>query len=374
MRIAPGPRLLRHVQSRLRPRRKKRPGTPPGALVYEGEPPAAPVRIALFEYGGGRFEERVIEDLDALPAEQPDGTVWWIDVEGIHEVDVVERLGKRYGLHPLTLEDLVNPRQRPKLEEYPEYLYVALQMMHYDHASGVVTPEQVSIIFGPGYLLSFQEGHVGDAFDPVRRRLREARGQVRELGSDYLAYALIDVVVDYYLEILEGLGEHVEDLEDEVTAKPDTELLRDINRIRRSLITLRRSVWPLRDVVVALERVERPFVSDAIDLYLRDVYDHTIRTVELIESAREILASLVEVHLSTISNRMNEVMKVLTIIATFFLPLTFIVGIYGMNFDRSTSPLNMPELGWYYGYPFAWLLMIGTAGVMYVYFRRKGWL
>ena len=374
MRIPSGPRLLRHVQHQLRPRRKKRPGTPPGVLVYEGEAPSAPASISLIDYDASRISECEVTDVSTCAAYRDPSTVTWINVEGIHEVDKVEELGGMFGMHPLTLEDVVSPRQRPKLEEYDTYIYVALQMMHYDHDSGTVQPEQVSIVFGDGFLISFQEGRVGDAFDPVRRRLRESRGHVRSLRADYLAYALIDVVVDYYLEILEGLGEHVEALEDLVTTRTDTSLLRDINALRRSMLVLRRAVWPLRDVIVALERTNHPFVSDAIDPYLRDVYDHTVRTVELIESSREILASLVDVHLSTVNNSMNEVMRVLTIIATFFLPLTFIVGIYGMNFNPAASPLNMPELNWFFGYPFAWALMLGTAGVMYFYFRRKGWL
>ena len=373
MRRSNGSRALRAAQRRLRPR-KKPPGAVPGTLIYEGDEPVGPARLGVFDYGPDHVEERGLDDAEACARYRDPETVTWIDVDGVHDVALVERLGSLFGLHPLTLEDVVSPDQRPKLEEYPGYVYVVLQMMHYDHDALTIEAEQVSLIVGDGFVLSFQESKEGDVFEPVRQRLREGRGLLRKHGADFLAYALIDVIVDHYMDILEGLGEHIEDLEDDVTTRPDTDRLRDINRLRRKVIGLRRSIWPLRDVIAALERADHPFITDAVDPYLRDVYDHTVRTVELIESAREILASLVELHLSTVSNRMNEVMKVLTIISVFFLPLTFIVGVYGMNFNPEASPLNMPELNWAFGYPAAWGLMLGVAFVMFLFFRRKGWL
>ena len=247
-------------------------------------------------------------------------------------------------------------------------------MMHYDHRTGSVEPEQVSIVVGRGFLLSFQEAKAGDPFEPVRHRLRGGHGYVRSAGADYLAYALVDVIVDHYLDILEGLGEHIERLEDDLLDRPTPGVLRAINRLRRQVFLLRRSIWPLRDVIVAFERSDCSFITADVDPYLRDVYDHTVRTVELIESAREMLAALTELYLATASHRMNEVIKVLTVIATFFLPLSFIAGVYGMNFDPAASPLNMPELGWAWGYPFAWALMLATAGGLLLFFRRRGWI
>ncbi|WP_218830541.1 magnesium/cobalt transporter CorA [Rubrivirga marina] len=342
-------------------------------LVYEGDEGAGPVQIHVIDYDADRLEEGPAT-VDACDRYRDARTVSWIDVDGVHDVALVERLGASFGLHPLTLEDIVSPDQRPKLEEYPGYVYVVLQMMHYDHDARRIEAEQVSLVVGEGFVLSFQESKEGDVFEPVRQRLREGRGVIRKHGADFLTYALIDVVVDHYMEILEGLGEHIEDVEDDLTARPNADRLRDITGLRRQVIALRRSIWPLRDVVAALERADHPFVTDAIDPYLRDVYDHTVRTIELIESAREILASLVELHLSAVSNRLTEVMKVLTIISVFFLPLTFIAGVYGMNFNPEASPLNMPELNWFYGYPFAWGLMLAVALVMFGVFRRKGWL
>ena len=274
----------------------------------------------------------------------------------------------------LTLEDIVSTSQRPKLEEYPTYIYIVLQMMHYEHEAGTLEAEQLSHVVGDAFGLSFQEAKEGEVFEPVRRRLREGRGRIRSAGSDYLAYALLDLVVDYYLDVLEGLGEHLEALEDAITTNPDPVQLRSINRLRRQVLFLRRSIWPLRDVVTALERSTLPFMTADVGVFFRDVYDHTVRTAEMIEASREVLASMTELYLSTVSQRMNEIMKVLAVISTFFLPLTFIAGLYGMNFDPGASPLNMPELDWYYGYPFALTLMAAIAVVMFVFFRRRGWL
>lgn len=364
---------LHAVTARLRPGRKQ-PGAAPGTLVYEGAREPGPVRVHVYDYDADRLEERTLEDVAACIAYRDRETTTWINVDGVHDVELVEQLGRIFDIHPLTLEDIVSTDQRPKMEEYPGYVFVVLQMMHYDHARVALASEQVSFVIGPGYLVSFQESVEGDVFDPVRQRLREQRGRIRGAGADYLAYALIDVVVDYYMEILEGLGEHIEDLEDEVTVEPGPDVIHRINRLRRKVVLLRRSIWPLRDVVTALERSERPFMSPETDVFFRDVYDHTVRTVELIESAREVLATLADLHLSTLSFRMNEIMKVLAIISTFFLPLTFIAGIYGMNFNPEASPFNMPELNWFFGYPFAWAVMLAVALVMYLFFRRKGWL
>lgn len=365
---------LRAVKHHLTHGSRKRPGTPPGTLVYEGEQPAKPVRIQLYDYTADRLNEYDVSDIEELSGLcTTDGTTW-INVDGVHDVEVVEKVGRLFDVHPLTLEDVVSTDQRPKMEEYPDYVYVVLQMMHYDHEQAQIATEQVSIIFGDGFLISFQEITEGDVFDPVRRRLRDARGHIRNRKADYLAYALVDVIVDYYMEILEGLGEHIVRLEDRVTDEPEPDVMRDINRLRRKVLLLRRSIWPLRDVIVALERCDRDFMTTETDLFFRDVYDHTVRTVELIESAREVLATLTDLHLSTLSFRSNEIMKILAIIATIFLPLTFIAGVYGMNFDVDASPFNMPELGWYFGYPFALALMLAVAATMVIFFRRKGWM
>jgi magnesium transporter len=370
---SPGSRALRRVQRHILPHRtkgpnKKQPGTAPGTLVYEGEKAQEPLRIHVFDYDAEELQEHEIEEAVACAPFRDEQTVTWINIDGVHDVEFVERMGEVFGLHPLTLEDIVSTDQRPKFEEYPEYVYLVLKMMHYDHATSHIEAEQVSILFGRGFLLSFQESKEGDVFQPVRERLREQRGIIRGAGADYLAYALIDVVVDYYMDILEGLGEHIEELEDAITLRSDTDALREINGLRRKVILLRRSIWPLRDVILALERSDRPFITAEIDPYLRDVYDHTVRTVELIESAREILTSLVDLHLSTVSNRMNEVMKVLTVVGTIFIPISFLAGVYGMNFR------DMPELESHWAYPSFWMICVGVSGGMLLWMRRRGWI
>lgn len=361
----------------MRPHRKrspKQPGAAPGTLVYQGDEPLGPVKMRVFDYDAGTFQEKVLDSPAECARFRQSPTVTWIDVEGVQEVGLVEQIGARFGVHPLTLEDIVNTRQRPKIEEYPGYVYVVLKMLHYRHDDISLEDEQVSLILGKGFLLSFQETKEGDVFDPVRQRLREGKGRIRQMGANYLAYTLIDLVVDHYLGVLEGLGEHIEALEDQIVSDPTPEVLRRINHLRRHVLFLRRSIWPLREVVATLARNEQPLVSPEINLFFRDVYDHAIRTTEFIEASRELLASMTELYLSTLSIRMNEVMKVLAIISTFFLPLTFIAGLYGMNFNPEASPLNMPELNWYFGYPFALGIMIVLAVVMYAFFRHKRWL
>ena len=355
-------------------RSKKEPGTPPGTLIYEGEVPAGPVRIYVYDFDQDKLVEREVDEIASLGTYRDSTSTTWINVDGVHDAAVVEEIGRQFDIHPLTLEDVMSPDQRPKVEEYPGYTYVVLQMMHYDHDPISLRPEQVSIVLMKGVVLSFQEAIEGDAFDPVRQRLREGGDQIRGGGADYLLYVLVDVIVDYYMHILEALGDHIDDLEDEVIADPSPAIIRRISAIRRKVSLVRKSIWPLRDAVLALERSERSYMSKANKIYFRDVYDHAVRTIEIIESAREVLATVTDLHVSTLSYRMNEIMKVLAIIATFFLPLTFIAGVYGMNFDPDASPLNMPELTWDYGYLYALLLMSAVAVGMFIYFRRREWL
>ncbi len=352
-------------------RRKK--GLAPGTLVYGGDEPTGPVAIRAIDYNSEMLQETEVERVEDCAAYATRETVTWINVDGVHDTALVSRLGQLFDIHPLTLEDVVSTHQRPKMEEYPAYVYIVLQMMHYDHETAALESEQVSLVFGSGFLISFQESIEGDVFEPIRKRLRES-GRIRAGGADFLAYALIDIVVDHYMYILEDLGEHIEALEDEVTIHPHPDIMHEINTFRRGVVHLRRSIWPLRDVVAALQRSELSFVSAETGLFLRDVYDHTVRTAEIIESTRDILASLTDLHVSALSFRMNEIMKVLAIIATFFMPLTFISGIYGMNFNPEASPLNMPELEWYFGYPFALGVMAVVAIGMFLFFRRRKWL
>ena len=279
----------------------------------------------------------------------------------------MEKLGSRFDIHPLVLEDIMTTTQRPKAEDLGGAVFVVLRMIESDGKGPGMTTDQLSLILGPNYVLSFQETE-GDCLDPVRARIRGGKGRIRSLGPDYLAYALIDGVVDNYFLVLEGLGERIDILEERLITDPRRELLHEIHGLKREMIDLRKAVWPLREVVSGVERLESPLIKSTTDVFLRDLYDHVIQVIDTVESFREILTSMIETYLSSLSNRMNEVMKVLTIISTIFIPITFLVGLYGMNFKF------MPEIGWRWGYAFVWVLIIGSVGGMFAFFRRKKWL
>ena len=342
-------------------------GLPPGTLVHIGEKKAEKVRITVIDYDEARFEEKEVGQIEECFPFKETPTVTWINIDGLHEPEVIEKLGEHFSVHPLILEDIVNTGQRPKMEDLEEYLFVVLKMLYYDEKEDEVRAEQVSLILGASFVITFQERQ-GDVFDPVRERIKKSKGVVRKRGADYLAYALIDAVVDHYFLILEKFGEMLEEMEGKVVTAPTPETLQTIHRMKREMIFLRKSVWPLREMVSALERGESALIKKKTHIYLRDVYDHTTQVIDTVESFRDMVSGLLDTYLSSISNRMNEVMKVLTIFASIFIPLTFIAGIYGMNFQY------MPELVWRGGY-FIILSIMGAVGIsMLAYFRRKKWL
>ena len=355
-------------------RRPGTPGTSPGTLLPQVGP-APPTRMRLI-----RYDEETLVELDLLdPAgldEARDGAICWLDLEG-HDVALVGELGKRLEIHPLALEDVVNVGQRPKIEDYANSLFIVLDLVRVD-ASGALCREQVSLVLQDALLMSVREnaatGSGEDIVEPIRARLRAGKGRIRSAGADYLAYAIIDTVVDHFFPVLEHLGERIEDVEDSLLDEPTREDLNSLHQLKRELLLLRRSAWPLRDALSSLLRLDSPLVHRETHVFLRDVADHVAVVIDVIETYREMVSSLVDLYLSAISNRMNEVMKVLTIIATIFIPLSFVAGLYGMNFDTSVSPFNMPELHWYFGYPVALLLMAAVAGGLLIFFRRKGWI
>lgn len=355
------------MKSKLFYRKARKSGLPPGTMVHVGEKKVEKTRITVLDYNEKQFDEREVETVEECFSYRDKSTITWINVDGLHEVDLIEKLGQRYGLHPLTLEDIVNTEQRPKFEDLGDYLFIILKMMWYNKAESRVEEEQVSLVVGSNFVISFQE-KVGDVFDSVRDRIRSNKGRVRRMGSDYLAYSLIDAVVDNYFVVLEEVGEQIEDLEDEVMGNPSMETMQLLQKIKRRLLFLRKSVWPLREVVGGLERGESNLIKKQTNPYFRDVYDHTIQVVEMVETMRDMNAGMFDMYLSSVSNRMNETMKVLTIIATIFIPLTFIAGIYGMNFEF------MPELKWRLGYFFILGIMAVVVIVMGVYFKRKKWM
>ncbi len=342
-------------------------GLPPGTPVHVGARKAERVQVTIIRYDAESVEEQQIEDLEQCAAFRERGGVIWVNVDGLHQTDVIEQIGAQFDLHSLILEDILNTGQRPKIDDYQRYLYVVLKMLSHNADLEEIEAEQVSLVMGPGFVLSFQERE-GDVFEPIRERLRTGKGRVRSMGSDYLVYSLIDAVVDSYFLICEAFSEKLEALEELVVSDPEPGASRQIHAAKREAIMLRKSLWPLREVINGLLREEPPLVSEATHLYLRDVYDHTIQVIDTIESFRDVLSGLLDIYLTGISNRMNEVMKVLTIIATIFIPLTFIAGVYGMNFE------HMPELKWPWAYPVVLLLMALIAVAMVFYFRRKDWL
>lgn len=348
-------------------KRSKKSGLPPGTLVHIGEKKAEASKITVMDYDEANFQEAEFHTIEECFLFKDKPSVTWINVEGLHQVEIVQKLGDCYGFHPLVLEDILNTQQRPKVEDYGDYLYVVLKMLH-DEKSPETVAEQISIILGQNYVISFQEGMEGDVFNPVRERIRNKKGRIRGMGADYLAYSLLDAVVDNYFVILEKMGERIEDLEEELVKVPTTETLQGIHHLKREMIFLRKAVWPLREVINTTGKGDSPLIKDSTRIYLRDVYDHTIQVIDSIESSRDMLSGMLDIYLSSISNRMNEIMKFLTIIGTIFIPLTFIVGVYGMNFEF------MPELKWRWGY-FALLGVMGGIGIgMILYFKKKNWL
>lgn len=349
-------------------RRTANTGLPPGTPVHIGEQKSDQVRITLISYDEAHLDEKRLDGLQDCPSPEEPPAVTWINVDGLHEVDVLEKLGECFHLHPLVVEDILNTDQRPKVEDYEEYIFVVLKSLcHRDQEDDELAIEQISLILGPNYVLSFQE-QAGDEFDPIRERIRDNKGRARKMGADYLAYALIDLIVDNYFVVLEQFGERIDPMQEELVTTPTTETLQVIHALKRELTSLRKSLWPLREVVGRLERWDSPLIQQSTRIYMRDVYDHIIQVIDAVETFRDILSGMLDIYLSSTSNRMNEIMKVLTIIATLFIPLTFITGVFGMNFEY------MPGLKWRWGYPAAWGIMIAIAIVMLVYFRRKKWL
>ena len=357
------------MPKKLVKKRHKKIGVSPGTLIHLGEQKLDQALIDALEYSPEQFWER---QFDAATVEQscqlrPEAKVSWINLVGLHQISYLETLGRCFGLHPLVMEDILNTEHRPKLEEFEDHLFIVVKMLQFDDASNEIRTEQVSLILGRNYVLTFQERE-GDVFEGVRERIRNGKGRLRDHGADYLAYILLDALVDNYFLILEKLGDQIEELEEELIHRPNPATMQKIHHFKREMILLRKAIWPLREVISGLQRQEGGLISDATGAFLRDLYDHSIQILDTVETLRDILAGLLDLYLSSLSHRMNEIMKVLTLIATIFIPLTFIVGVYGMNFD------NMPELHWKYGYFLIWGLMLGCGLLLLWFFKRKHWI
>ena len=364
------------MASKSHPRRNGRiyrkyrtpPGSPPGTLIVD--PEAQPSTVHVIAYGPDGLVEQDMQDLRALPKLMAAWPVTWINVDGLENVELIRGLGDQLGLHRLALEDVVNLHQRAKTEDYGSNLYIVTHMVTLAESLQI---EQMSLFLGKNFVLTFQY-LPGDCRDPVCARLRSGASNLRSFGADYLAYALLDAVLDGYFPVLEAMGERLENIEVSVLAEVNAEVRNRIHEARRDLLDLRRAVWPQREALNLLVRDTVPLIAPEMRPYFRDIYDHVIQIIDLVETYREFATDLTDLYLSSMTNRMNEIMKVLTVIATIFIPLSFIASLYGMNFNPNKSPLNMPELNWTLGYPFALLLMILTAGTMLYYFYRRDWL
>jgi len=357
----------KRTSSSLFRKRAQKVGLPPGTLVHVGEKKTEKVVVRVVFYDAEGAELRELDSLGECTWLEREGLKAWIDVQGLHDVALIEKIGQCFGLHALLLEDVVDTNQRPKLEDYGTHTYVVLRNLKYDRPKGLVISEQVSLAISSGLVLSFQEG-AEDLFSQVRERLLAGKGKIRQMGPDYLLYCLIDNIVDNYFPLLEHMGEELEELEEAILSSPTPQSVSQVHRLRREMLTVRKALFPLREVLGGLVRGESAHVGEAVRPFLRDVYDHTVEVMDTLETYRDMAAAMIDVYLSSVNNRLNEIMKFLTMISTIFIPLTFIAGIYGMNFEF------MPELKWQWGYPAALGLMAAISGFMLWYFKRKGWL
>ncbi len=348
-------------------------GLKPGQAIFIGQKKVDKTRIRVIDYSETEINEFDVSTVEECFPFKDKPTVTWINIDGLHDVTVIEKIGQHFGMHPLVMEDIANTGQRPKLEINDNYIFLVLKMLYLDDSNNDIISEQFSFIFGDNFVISFQE-RIGDVFEPVRDRLRKTLPRVRFMTSDYLAYTLVDAVVDHYFTVLEGVASKIESMEDVLIDNPKPTDLETIHDLKRQLIFMRKATWPLREVVGGFERAESKLIKGSSKVYLRDLYEHTIQVIDTVETFRDMVSGLLDIYLSSISNKMNEVMKVLTIIATIFIPLGFLAGVYGMNFDTSKSALNMPELGLPFGYILFWILALMIGGGLFIFFKRKRWL
>jgi len=353
--------------------RYSKPGTAPATLVAPLDQEGRKPEISLIEYDAHTIQEKKVERIEETFSCPQNGKVGWINISGLGDVEILRQVGLNFRIHPLALEDMLNTGQRPKVEEYESQLFIVLQMAYATNDEDIVF-EQVSMVLGKQFVITVQEEAGHDVFGPVRLRLQQGGGNVRYMKADYLAYTLVDAVVDHYFPLVESLGDSMEEFQERVLNDPTRERLRQLHDFRRAIAELRRAVWPQREVLAHLTRDETGLIEGQTKFFFRDCYDHTMIVLDLLETYRDATRNLMDLYLSSLSMRTNEVIRVLTVISSIFIPLTFIAGLYGMNFDRSTSGLNMPELGWRFGYLYAIGLMLAVAVGMILFFKRKKWL
>jgi magnesium transporter len=353
---------------KFRIRHTKKVGSSPGTFVLVGEKKMEKTVITVMDYNESSYEFKEVEKVEDTFQYKENQNVTWINIYGLHEPEILEKVGNHFGIHQLVLEDIANTTHRPKMELYDNFIFIVLKMIWYNEENeNELHAEQISLIYGKNFVICFQE-RKGDIFQSIRERIKENQTRVRKSGADYLTYRIMDIIVDHYFLVLEKLGDQIENLDEDVINNPDKDTIQKIYGLKRQLIFLRKAIWPLRELASNITREENSLFKKTTFPFLRDLYDHTIQVIETLETYRDLVSGLLDMYMTTISNKMNEVMKVLTIIATIFIPLTFLAGIYGMNFEF------MPELKWHYSYP---ILLIGMALIglgMFIFFRKKGWL
>lgn len=353
--------MPKHIKSR-----KKKIGSAPGTLIHIGEHVSEDIRIDLIEYNQDHFNKTSISNIEEAFHQNIEHSIRWLDIDGLYDINLVKKIGENFKIHPLILEDILNTGQHPKIDLENDYIYIVLKMLYYDKSTKEIKSEQVSFVLFKDCLISFQE-FPGDVFDDIRNRLENNKNNIRAKGSDYLLYSLIDAIVDSYFNIFENMGEVLDEIEDNLMNTPNKSLLSHIYDLKRDIIFLRNSIWPLREIVSSLIKDEHALFNEKTTIYLRDVYDHTVQIMSIVETYRDILSGMLDIYLSSMSNRTNEVMKVLTVFSTIFIPLSFLTGVYGMNFNY------MPELSFKYGYPIFWGITIVLILYMINYFRKKNW-
>lgn len=341
-------------------------GQPPGTMIYTGQRTSEPLRITLIDYSAEQQSEKTDIPVEECTTFNNPDTVSWINIDGLNDASVIAKVGELFSIHPLVLEDILHTTQRPKLEDHGGYLFLIARMLYFAPGNDEVLSEQLSFILTENGLITFQE-RAGDVFDGIRDRIRNNMGRIRRMGADYLLYALMDAIVDNYFSVMEAIGEKIENIEQVLMDNPEAVQISELYRLKRELLYIRKSAWPLREAVSGLERGESALMKEGTVAYVRDLYDHTLQVMDAVETFRDMLGGVQELCLSSMGQKTNQVMQVLTIIATIFIPLTFVAGIYGMNFE------NMPELHWKYGYPAVWALMILLTAGMVVFFRRRKW-
>lgn len=345
-------------------KRSGKSGMPPGSLVYVGENAVEKTQISVIDFSPGGVTETTPSGWTECETSIAGDSVTWVNITGLGDTALIEQIGESLDIHPLVLEDILNTGHRPKVEDYENFIFMILKMLYSSPDDQQLTTEQVSVIFGRGYVISFQEVE-GDVFEPIRKRIRSGKGRIRKSGSEYLAYTLLDAIVDNSFLVLEELGDRIEILQDRVLEKVDPQILKEIYQLKQMIVMLRKGVMPVREVAADFLRLDSDLVKPEIQPYLRDAYEHTVQVIDLLEMLRDLLSATLDTHMTMMSNRMNSTMQILTVIATIFIPLTFLVGVYGMNFE------HMPELGWRYGYAAVWGLIVVLGVFMFLYFRKK---